>query len=185
MKKKHFGKERNMKGLIQLYCGEGKGKTTAAIGQSIRMAGNNKKVTIVQFIKGSDTCELNILRNIDNILVLRNKSDLGFIFQMNEQTKKILTEMHNNNLRKAIESVSSKQCDMLVLDELCAAYEYNVIDRDMVDNLIINKPEKLEVIITGRNPAQIFVENADYITEMKLIRHPYEKGIEARKGIEF
>lgn len=174
-----------MKGLIQLYCGEGKGKTTAAIGQSIRMAGNKKKVTFVQFLKGSDTCELNILRNIDNILVLRNKCDLGFIFQMNEQTKNKLTEMHNGNLKKVIELVKSNKCDLLVLDELCAAYECNVIDRDMIDSLIINKPEKLEIVITGRNPAQIFIEHADYITEMKLIRHPYEKGIEARKGIEF
>ncbi len=172
-------------GLIHLYHGYGKGKTSAALGLAIRCAGAGMKVVIVQFLKGSYTSELSILEQISNISVLRNSIDLGFINSMTETEKRELTKMHNSLLFSALESVDNNMCDLLILDELCAAYEYNTIDKDAIDNLIINKPSGLELVITGRNPSRLFLDKADYITEMKNIRHPYDKNISARRGIEY
>ncbi|MBD5135974.1 MAG: cob(I)yrinic acid a,c-diamide adenosyltransferase [Lachnospiraceae bacterium] len=171
--------------MIHLYYGEGKGKTTAAAGQALRAAGNGMKVVFTQFLKGSISGEINILKNIEGIVILRNDRDMGFLKSMSGDEIKQVTEMHNNNFRKSIELIYGGKYDMLVLDEICAAYEMGVIDVKEVESFISSKPNQAEIILTGRNPADIFMESADYITEMCKIRHPFDKNVQARRGIEY
>ncbi len=172
-------------GLIHVYTGEGKGKTTAAIGLCIRAAGAGHRVVFVQFMKGRDTSELNVLKALEQVTVLRSDRDFGFYSQMSESDKDEITKIHNVLLQKVTDIVNDKMCDVLVLDELTYPYAWNLISQEKVDELIQHKPETLELVITGRDPAPIFIEHADYITEMKAIRHPYDKGVAAREGIEF
>jgi len=173
------------KGLIHVYCGEGKGKTTAAIGLAVRGAGSGMKVVLVQFLKGRMVSELGTLAQIPNITVIRNKKDYGFYNTMSLQDKKEITILHNENLNRALQMVKEGRCDMLILDEVMAAYNYGLIDQDAVNDLVRNKKEDLELVLTGRDPAPLFLEYADYITEMKKIKHPYDQKIGARKGIEY
>lgn len=172
-------------GCIHIYCGEGKGKTTASLGLALRAAGSGMKVIIVQFLKGRETSELNSLKRLPNIKVIRNTKDFGFFRSLAEEEIQEITDMHTKNLKSAIDKVESGTCDLLILDELCAAYENSLIDKKIVRDMIVNKPEQLELVITGRNPDNLFIEHADYISEVKKIRHPYDKNISARKGIEF
>ena len=172
-------------GLIHVYCGDGKGKTTAALGLAMRASGAGMKVVIIQFLKGSDTAELKSLKKLSNITMLRNTKDLGFVGNMTPEQIETVTAMHNENLYKALRLVNDGECDMLILDELTYAYDMKLVDVDRIDELLNHKPEHLELIVTGRNPADIFVDNADYITEMMAVRHPFDKGISARKGIEY
>lgn len=173
-----------MEGLIHVYCGDGKGKTTASMGLALRAAGSGMKVVFLQFLKGRVVSELSTLSQISGITVLRNNKDYGFYNTMNDETKSLITNNHNENLSKALELINQNQCDMLIMDELTATYDYKLIDTKVIDNLIINKKPALELIITGRNPNSLFLEYADYVSEIKKIKHPYDRGIMARKGIE-
>lgn len=172
-------------GCIHIYCGDGKGKTTASLGLAIRAAGNGMKVIIVQFLKGRDTSELHSLEKIPNIKVIRNTKDFGFFNHMSQEEIKEITQMHTQNFLLALKQVKIEECDLLILDELCAAYEKSLIDQKIVQKFIHDKPGYLELVITGRNPDSFFVENADYISEIKKVKHPFDKNKPARKGIEF
>lgn len=171
-------------GLIHVYCGDGKGKTTAAMGLAIRAAGSGMKVVILQFLKGRVVSELNSLKLIPNITVLRNEKDLGFFHNMSEENKNLAITYHNENLKKVVEMVDNIECDMLILDEICAAYRLCLVDKDIINHLIVNKREDLELILTGREPDELFLKYADYVSEIKKIKHPYDKKINARVGIE-
>lgn len=171
--------------MIQIYYGDGKGKTTAAIGQAIRAAGAGMLVTMVQFLKGSPSAELEILSRIPEITVLRNEIDLGFTFQMNEKQKEQVCMMHNVNLLGAIDKINQKECDVLILDEMLSTYELGLIDKNMVHTLMEMRPKELEIILTGHTPVSYFMDQADYITYMKKEKHPYDKGTSARYGIEY
>ncbi len=104
---------------------------------------------------------------------------------MNEAQKEDATTQHNRIFQKVIHFVSTGYCDMLILDELCSALETDLIERKYVEDFLDKKPENIEVIITGRNPPNYILDKADYITEMKAIKHPFEKGVPAREGIEY
>lgn len=171
--------------MIQIYYGDGKGKTTAAIGQAIRAAGAGMLVTIVQFLKGSPSAELEVLSRIPEITVLRNDIDLGFTFQMNEQQKEQVCLMHNVNLLGAIDLINQKKCDVLILDEILSTYEMGLIDKNMVHTLMEMRPKELEIILTGHSQVSYFMDQADYITNMKKEKHPYDTGVSARHGIEY
>lgn len=173
------------KGLIHVYCGDGKGKTTAATGLAVRAAGRDKKIVFAQFMKGNDSGELTAMKQIPGIEIIRNSRNYGFFNQMGDQDRKAITAEHNEILDRITERINKRECDMLILDEFTYPYGYGLIDRIRAEQIVKNKPEALELIITGREPAAFLMEEADYITEMRCIRHPYEKGIEARYGIEF
>ncbi|AEF17689.1 MULTISPECIES: cob(I)yrinic acid a,c-diamide adenosyltransferase [Thermoanaerobacterium] len=172
-------------GLIQIYTGDGKGKTTAAIGLGIRALGRDFKVYMVQFLKGRDTGELYVLKNIDNFKVFRFQSSEKFFFQMDENEKNVLRdEMHE--AYKFIENViKNEECDMLILDEIMGVIQNNIFSVEDVLKLMKEKPDTMEMILTGRNAPKELIDNADLVTEMKLVKHPFEKGISARYGIEF
>ena len=171
--------------MIQVYCGNGKGKTTAAVGLVIRAAGRGKKVIFAQFLKGSKTGELEVLRQLSNVMVIRNPAELGFLSQMNDLEKRKVTEFHNQTLEKIQRILLEEAIDLLVLDELTYPYTWNLIDKEKTEALILQKSEQLEIVITGREPGSFFLEHADYITDMQCVRHPYQRGIKAREGIEY
>lgn len=172
------------KGLIHIYCGDGKGKTTAALGLALRAAGSGMKVVILQFLKGRPVNELESLKLIPGITVFRNSKDFGFFNTMTDQDKADITKMHNENLKKALDMVEKETCGLLILDEIIPAYNHGLVDKGLIDNLVENKSEELELVLTGRDPAPLFLEKADYVSEIKKIKHPYDNNIGARKGIE-
>jgi len=173
------------KGLIHLYCGDGKGKTTTAMGLAVRFAGTGKKVFIVQFFKTMDTAELVSLKKIPEIEVCRNSSKFDYFENMTDIQLEAVTQENNSNLALAAEKMDAGLCDMLILDEVVGCYNYNLIDRQAVDRLLSGKRPDMELVLTGINPPESFIAAADYITRMTCIRHPFEKGIDARRGIEF
>ncbi|MDF2943657.1 MAG: ATP:corrinoid adenosyltransferase BtuR/CobO/CobP [Herbinix sp.] len=173
-----------MNGLIHIYEGEGKGKTTAAVGLSIRCAGNGGKVIFTQFLKDNKSSELNILKTIIPIEVVSGGEFFGFYSKMSEETKVRAKEVYSNLLETVMNKASNGDYQMLVLDEIIAAYNFNLIDQSILLTFLKNKPSNLEVVMTGRNPSEELLELADYISRIDKIKHPYDKGIKARVGIE-
>ena len=198
--------------MIQVYHGDGKGKTTAAIGLAVRFSGAGKKVLFCQFMKGNISSEIGVLQKLENLEVELIGKKFGFYKDMTEQDKEEITKCHNHILEKVLgDLLNAKsagqepayqepetqelqdQCQdgptlLVVLDELTSAYRYGLLDRGLVSKIILAASENrqiIELVITGRDPDSFFLEHADYITEMKIQRHPYEKGILARKGIEW
>ncbi len=168
-------------GLLHIYCGDGKGKTTAAIGLAVRAAGSGMRVCLVQLMKGGFTSELKALALIPGIDVMRCDREYGFVKNMNDADKLLLTGCHNNLLEKAF----SGGYDIIILDEFNSAYFYGLLERTVAAELILKGKKSAEIILTGRAPAEIFVNAADYISEIQCVKHPYKNGISARKGIEF
>ena len=198
--------------MIQVYHGDGKGKTTAAIGLAVRFSGAGKKVLFCQFMKGNISSEIGVLQKLENMEVELIGKNFGFYKDMTEQDKEEITKCHNHILERVLEELQNvKVADqepadqepetlelqdqsqdgpvlLVVLDELTSAYRYGLLDRGLVSKIILAASENrqiIELVITGRDPDSFFLEHADYITEMKIQRHPYEKGILARKGIEW
>ena len=169
--------------MIHIYCGDGKGKTTAAIGLICRHVGTGGKAVLAQFLKSLPTGELESLKTL-GVPIYRNELPHGFFPNMNDEIKKVVREMHDKTLVEVTQLARANMCSLLVLDELCAALSLGLIDRDAVLSLL-DDHGNAELVITGRDPDDTLLSRADYITEMKLVRHPYEKGVQARKGIEF
>lgn len=176
------------KGLIHLYTGEGKGKTTAAVGLAVRAAGARKRVLFLQFMKGRDTGELHALDKLPGIEILRSEKDFGFYFQMTEEQKKELTLIHNGLLERALERTMAGEADVIVLDEVTYPLNWKLLDEALLKRLLSRTDDKLhfpEIICTGRDPQEWILEQADYVTRMECVRHPFDRGIGAREGIEY
>lgn len=185
--------------MLHLYCGEGKGKTTAALGLAIRALGNGWRVIFVQFLKNVPAGEIPALEKL-GATVLRGKAGNHFFNEMTEDEKRETLLISNEHFSRAValcrtlcadgetagsSSATGQPRVLLVLDEMCAAYGHSLIDRAAVDDFLRSLPAGAEIVLTGRNPPQIFLDHADYITEMKKIRHPFDAGVAARKGVEF
>lgn len=168
------------KGLVHLYCGDGKGKTTAAMGLALRALGQGMRVVVVQFLKNGTSGELEPLKEL-GAAVYSGQPGAKFTFQMNAEEKAQATKENNARLAEALQ----QPCDLLILDEICAARNSGMVDEALAKQAVLERPQHREVVLTGRNPEAWIVEAADYITEMQPRRHPYEQGIPARKGIEF
>jgi len=174
------------KGLTHIYFGNGKGKTTAALGLALRAAGFGVKVVIVQFLKDWQCGEISSLGLLPNVTVLRGKSSGGvFVRDMSDDEKAETKAIHDENLVMALELHAGGNCDLLVLDEALDAYSLGLLDEKLFVGLMKNKPENLELVITGHKPEGWMHDLADYVTEMIKHKHPYDIGIQARKGIEF
>lgn len=170
-------------GLIQLYFGRGKGKTTAALGLGLRASGHGFKVNMIQFMKGNTKYgELNAIKEIENFEI----HQFGRIDLIMEP-EKIDIEEGKKALKYAEEIIMSDNYDLVILDEIGVALEMHIIKIDDVMNLIEKKPEKVELILTGGQKIHPKIkERADLITEMKMIKHYFStKGIQARLGIEY
>lgn len=173
-----------MFGLIHIYCGDGKGKTTAAVGLAVRCAGRGNKVLLVQFLKSRDSGELYSLAKLPDIEVMRGKESKKFTFQMNEEEKHALLIEHNKMFEQVLEIIKNGGYSLLILDEVIGALNAKVFEMPKLIEFLRHKPENLEVVLTGRNPAPELVEIADYVSEMRKVKHPMDKGIMAREGIE-
>jgi len=171
-----------IKGLIQVYTGDGKGKTTAALGLALRAAGRNMKVLIVQFMKKWDYGELHSVELIPNI-TLKTFGTKDFVYK--GKAKKIDYEEAEKAFSFGIEGMRSGDYDIVVFDELNMAMYYELLNAKEVVEKLKGKPNEVEVVITGRKAPEEIIEIADLVTEMKEIKHPYQKGVEARKGIEY
>ena len=175
-----------MSGLTHIYYGDGKGKTTAALGLALRASGCGQRVVIVQFLKDWQCGELASLALLPNITVLRGKASGGtFVHDMSDEQKARTKDIHDENLQAALDTQKNGQCDLLILDEAIDAYRLCVLDEELFENLLANKPDMLELVITGHKPGAQLLEHADYVTEMVKRRHPYDVGVAARRGVEF
>ena len=168
-------------GYLHIYCGDGKGKTTASLGLAMRAAGAGMKVCFVQFMKGGETAELDTLKLIPNISVHRCNNEYGFLWNMSDNEKAEITDTHNELLTTAFNSGA----DLVVLDEFNFAYSSGLMDKVLAEKLILDNKDSCEIVLTGRDPAEIFIQEADYVSEICCVKHPYEKGVTARKGIEY
>jgi cob(I)alamin adenosyltransferase len=173
------------KGLIHVYYGNGKGKTTAALGLALRACGCDKKVVLVQFLKDSNTGELEPLCRLPGITVLRGTAAKKFVRSMTPAELEETKTIQNRNLSEALKLVGNGDCDLLILDEALDAFQLGLLDEALFMGLVRGKPEHLELVITGHRPEAAVIEAADYVTEMVKIKHPYDRGISARRGVEF
>lgn len=178
-----------MTGLIHIYHGDGKGKTTAAIGSAVRAAGRGKRVLIARFLKTDDSGEVTGLAHVPGITLLPCDRNFGFSWEMSAVQRKAAAVYYDNLLRMAWEMAAGLDggpgYDMLVPDEVIGACGLGFVREDMVIGKLRSKPDGLEVVMTGRGPSDGLMECADYITEMVMGRHPFERGIPAREGIEY
>ena len=173
-------------GLIHLYSGEGKGKTTASIGLAIRSAGHNQNIIFSQFMKGSASGELEILNTIPNITVLRSEKDFPFFSKMTDADKTEITKIHNDIMTNILNKIKSHQADVVILDEITYPLCYGLVDEALVRELLTLKTNRPEIVCTGRNPADFLIEIADYHTIMECHKHPYiTNNVKAREGIEY
>jgi len=175
---------KKVKGLVQVFTGSGKGKTTAALGTVLRAAGHNLKIFVVFFIKGGYThVEYSTLSKLPNVKVaafgLRQ-----FIYKNNEINPEEKAQA-KAALAAAREAITGGSYDLVVLDEINVAVYFNLIGLDEVLQLIRDKPSHVELILTGRNADPRLIEAADLVTEMVKIKHPFDSGIKARQGIEY
>ena len=170
-----------MKGYVQVYTGDGKGKTTAAFGLALRAAGAGLRVYIAQFVKGSRYSELNAVERLSESITLEQYG-LGF-FRNREPNQKDI-EAGREGLKEVQEIMCSGMYDVIILDEANIATYYDLFSVEDLLDFIRTKPEKVEIVITGRMADPRIIEAADLVTEMKEIKHYYHNGIEARIGIE-
>ena len=171
-------------GLIHIYCGNGKGKTTTGMGLCARAAGFGYKVLIYQFMKDNSTSERAVLNLSENITFLEGLSKEKFSFHMTEEEKAEHRAFYESQLHMVTQKAVDEHFDVLFLDETVYAIRSGLLSEDLVLEFLKNKPEHLEVILTGQDPSPALIEAADYVSEIKKIKHPFDKGMPARKGIE-
>lgn len=163
--------------MLHLYFGSGKGKTTAAAGLALRALGHGKKVVIVQFLKDGTSGEIEPLRRLGAAVFACPNAKFTWLMTPQEKAAALA---HNT---QTLEAALQMPCELLILDEACAALRAALLPEALLQKAVLNAP--YEVVLTGRDPADWMLQNADYITEFTARRHPYEKGIPAREGIEY
>ncbi|MEM0493048.1 MAG: cob(I)yrinic acid a,c-diamide adenosyltransferase [Candidatus Thermoplasmatota archaeon] len=169
------------KGLIHVYTGEGKGKTTAAIGLGVRALGAGFKVYMIQFVKGSISSEINILKELKDFTVVQFGRD-SFIKRNN--IEQIDRDIAHRGLTHAKEVITSGLYKLVILDEINVAINKGLISLLDVIDLINSKPEHVELVLTGRDAPFEIIEHADIVSEILNIKHPYVKGMKNRIGID-
>jgi cob(I)alamin adenosyltransferase len=169
------------KGYVQVYTGNGKGKTTAALGQALRAAGAGLKVYIGQFLKKGGYSELAALERFSDLIVIEQFGTGEYIIG---KPKPEDIEAGRNCLKAIKEALLSNKYDVIVMEEAGVAEKFGIIGADDILDMIRKKPDSVELIITGRGVSQAVMDAADLVTEMKEVKHYYQKGVVARKGIE-
>ncbi len=169
------------KGYIQVYTGNGKGKTTAALGLALRAAGAGLKVFIMQFIKSRRCSEHKALERFSDLITIR-QSGTGFL-RSGQRTKKELESAHRG-FDEVSQAIQSGIYDLVILDEVNVATRYGLIEVEDLLRLIDSRPSKVELVLTGRYADDRVIERADLVTEMKKVKHYKDRGVRSRKGIE-
>lgn len=171
--------------MIHVYFGDGKGKTTAAVGLAARAAGSNMKVLFVQFLKTEFSGERHTLSHTENITLTFCPLELKFTFEMDEKEKLQAAKVFKGIFDSSVTTALTERYDMVILDEIFDVINNEMISEAEVFEFVANAPVSMEIIMTGHNPPERFIEAADYVTEFKKIKHPYDRGITSRIGIEF
>ncbi len=169
------------KGYVHVYTGNGKGKTTAALGLALRAAGAGLNVFIAQFLKSGDFNELAALKKISNNVTVKQYGSGRFVRGKPSEED---ISMARLGLKEVAEAIRSGQYQLVILDEANVAVSYDLLKIEDILKLIDTKPDGVELVITGRGADQRIIEKADLITEMREIKHYYQKGVKARTGIE-
>ena len=173
----------NRTGLVHIYTGDGKGKTTAGVGLAVRARGAGFSVAFVQFVKGGKrSSELAMLEQLGIIVSRPAERSTGLLGDgLTDEDRQAAAEAWEI----AAEAISSGTYDVVVLDEACVALAYDLIAGDALLGALAARPSHVEVVLTGRGATPALIEAADLVTEMRLVKHPYDRGIPARRGIEF
>jgi cob(I)alamin adenosyltransferase len=173
-------------GYVQVYTGDGKGKTTAALGQGLRAVGRGLNVVMVQFLKGIESGELQAVKRLEpQFKIMRFAETKKFFWQLTDEEKELLRKKTRQEMEQLEQLLKESPCDVLILDEIMAAIHGGLVNVDEVCRFIDNKPRGMELILTGRNVPPQIASRADLITEMRKIKHYMDKGVPARKGIEY
>jgi len=167
--------------MIQVYTGNGKGKTTAALGLSLRALGAGHKVYICQFLKGKDYCELRSLRSLRGIKV----EQYGTTCFIRRKVQRKDIELARAGINAAKKAINSKRYSLIVLDEINVALKLKLISLREVLALMRGAPKKTEIILTGRSAHRAVIKLADLVSDIQEVKHYYSRGVKARKGIEF
>lgn len=171
------------KGLLLVFTGNGKGKTTSALGLTIRAAGNNMPVCFIQFIKGSwKYGELDAIKRFDDIVDF-HVMGRGFTWTSDDIEKD--KELARSAWDKAKKAIAGGKYSMVVLDEFTYLLKYGMLEKEEVLEVLRNKPKDVHLVITGRDALAEIIDIADLVTEMQAVKHPYSTGVKAQKGIEF
>ena len=172
-------------GRVHIYCGDGKGKTSAAVGLAVRAAGRGRKVLIARFLKSDDSGEVRSLAEIPGICVMPCLKTFGFFWSLSEEQKREAGEYCRGLFCGAWDRAVVEKFDMLVLDVIMAAMKHGLIREEEVRDCLSGRPAGLEVVLTGRDPSPEMVKLADYVSEIRKVKHPFDDGIRAREGIEY
>jgi cob(I)alamin adenosyltransferase len=171
------------KGYIQVYTGDGKGKTTAALGLALRAAGYKHKVYIGQFLKGQEYGELLSAKKLQPYITIEQFGRKGFIHVTKDPDEEDIKRARRG-LKKCREAMLSRKYRIIVLDEINVAVDFNLLTEEEIHEFLDKRPEDVEIILTGRYAPPSFLKRADLVTEMKAKKHYYKKGVKAREGIE-
>lgn len=172
--------------MIHLYYGEGKGKTTCAAGLALRMAGHARQVLFLQFLKDGSSGEIRMLRRTEEVCVICDPRHRRFLSQMSCEEKRELEKRLEEIVRRGIGQLRDGSYGLLVLDEVTYPYREGLLGKELIEEIVeLARGQGCEICFTGRDPDPYFKEQADYITYFEAQRHPYEKGVKAREGIEF
>lgn len=177
-------KRNDSTGLIHIYCGDGKGKTTTGMGLCARAAGYGYRVLIYQFMKNNSTSERKVLALSENVTIIDGLPQEKFSFQMTPKEKAERRVYYENQLRAVTIKARDESYDLLFLDEVIYTIRAGLLDESLLLDFLRNKPEHLEVILTGQDPGDALIAAADYVSEIRKIKHPFDQGIGARPGIE-
>lgn len=170
------------KGLVQVYTGEGKGKTTAAVGLGLRAAGQGLKVYMIQFMKGRRYGEVAATEEMENFVIEQFGRDE---FVKKGTPEEVDVRLAREGLKRAREIVTGGEWDVVILDEVNVAVDFGLLSLRSLTELIEMKPPHVELVLTGRYARPEVLEMADLVTEMVEVKHPYQKGVLARRGIDF
>ncbi|MGL1932477.1 MAG: cob(I)yrinic acid a,c-diamide adenosyltransferase [Desulfotalea sp.] len=171
-----------MHGLLAVYTGNGKGKTTSSLGHIVRALGHGKKVAVVQFIKGSwQTGEQKFFQEQNDVDF--HVMGRGFTWNSEDLDKDIAIARDAWHL--AVDIINENNYDLVVLDELTYLPHYNMIEESVIVDVLLNKPKNQHIIVTGRYASNKLIEIADLVTEMQEVKHPFKKGIKAQAGFDF
>ena len=175
-----------MSGLVHIYCGDGKGKSTACVGLAVRQSGiNGAKVLFVQFNKNGNSAEVKVLKKCEGITYMCAEESFGFSWTMSDEDKKRAAVCYTKLFNQAVKIATDEHYNLLVIDEAVSTINNKFIIEDDMLEFLHNKPAELEVVLSGRDPSDALIGAADYVSEIRKIKHPFDQGISSREGIEF
>lgn len=168
-------------GCVHLYYGNGKGKTTCAMGLALRFSYYGQKVVVIQCLKDGSSGEIQQLKQFDNISIWAEKVSANFSWAMTQEEKEATRDL----MKRYFTNILEESWDLLVVDEVCAGLTSGFVTEDQVKGLLEARKEHQELVFTGRNPPDFLKEVAHYVTHFQEEKHPYHEGISAREGIEY